>query len=153
MKNLILLLSFVLTLSSFVFAQRDERPREKIKALEKIKLLETLDLDEETAVKFFSRRKEHQDKIKELYNELDKKRDLIEDKISSTKDDNDPELKKLVDSYLTVHQKLSDERKRFFNSLSDILTNKQLAELTLFEKRFREEIRKLLFHKKKINRD
>jgi hypothetical protein len=44
---------------------------------------------------------------------------------------------------------MDEERERFFNSLNDILTYKQLAELTLFERRFREEIRDVLFHKKR----
>jgi len=149
MKTIILFWSFILFISSISFAQRDERPREKIKALEKIKLLEALDLGEETAVKFFSRRKEHQENTQGLFNELDEKRDLIKNKISTASDDNDPELKKLVDSYFLTQQKLNDERKRFFNSLTDILTNKQIAELIIFEKRFREEIRDVLFHKKR----
>jgi hypothetical protein len=124
------------------------RKGEKIEALEKLKLLEVLDMDEETAIKFFSRRNEHKQNIKDLFDELDEKLNTIEEKISDVKDDNDPELKKLVDSYYVTHQKLDEERKRFFNSLSDILTNKQIAQLTIFERRFKEEIRDALFFKK-----
>ncbi|MDO8549537.1 MAG: hypothetical protein Q7S39_05210 [Ignavibacteria bacterium] len=154
-KNWILSLSVILFFSCFTFAQRDRKdePREKIEALEKIKLLEVLNLDEDTAIKFFTRRNEHQQKMKELFDELDSKRDKIKDKISSAKDDNDPELKKLTDSYFSTQQKLEQEKKRFFDSLSDILTYKQIAELTLFERRFREEIRDMLFMKKKRLKD
>jgi len=132
---------------------RKGEPKEKIEALEKIKLLEVLDMNEETAIKFFARRNEHQQKMKELFYGIDEKLDKIKDKTSSTKDDNDPELKKLIDNYLLAHQKLDEERKRFFNSLNDILTYKQIAEFTLFERRFREEIRDVLFPRKKRIKD
>jgi gas vesicle protein len=142
---------FLLIFSVTIFSQHDRRngPRDKIEALERIKLLETLDMDEETALKFFARRNEHMERMKVLMDEVDTQFNKIKNKISATKDDNDPELKKLVDSYLETHKKMDEERERFFNSLNDILTYKQLAELTLFERRFREEIRDVLFHKKR----
>ncbi|OGU72161.1 MAG: hypothetical protein A2V93_08685 [Ignavibacteria bacterium RBG_16_34_14] len=148
MKNWILVILFF---SSIIYSQphRKGDSREKIEALEKIKLLEVLNMNEETAIKFFARRNEHQGKMKGLFDELDEKLGKLKDKISSVKDDNDPELKKLIDSYFITHQRLDEERKRFFNSLNDILTYKQIAELTLFERQFREEIRDVLFLKKK----
>ncbi len=151
MKTTLLPFLFMLILTTSAFSQDDKKgnPKEKIEALEKIKLLETLDMDEETAVKFFTRHNEHKDKMKKLFDEIDLQFGKIENKISSVKDENDPELKKLVDNYLVAHQKIEEEKKRFFNSLSDILSNKQLAQLAIFERRFKEEIRDVLFHHKK----
>jgi len=142
---------FILVLSIAVYSQGDKRgdPKEKIEALEKIKLLETLDLDEETALKFFARRNEHMSNMKKLFDENDLQFGKIENKLSSIKDENDPELKKLVDNYLAAHLRIEEEKKRFFNSLSDILSNKQLAQLAIFERRFKEEIRDVLFRHKK----
>ena len=147
----VVFLSFftVLLLQIAIFAQDDRKrdPREKIESLEKIKLLETLDLDEETAIKFFARRNEHKEKIKALMNEQDAQYQKIDDKLSTLTNENDPELKKMIDKYLSINQKMDDERKRFFDSLSDILTLKQQAKLAIFEKRFRQEIRDILFHR------
>lgn len=155
MKIKFFFLISILIFSCLIYAQpyKKGNSKEKIEALEKIKILEVLEMNEETAIKFFARRNEHQKKMKELFNELDEKLAKIKDKTSSTEDNNDPELKKLIDSYFTTHQKLEDERKRFFNSLNDILTYKQIAELTLFERRFREEIKDLLFPRKKRMKD
>jgi hypothetical protein len=141
-------LSFLI-LQVAIYSQDDKKgdPREKIESLEKIKLLETLNLDEDTAVKFFARRNEHKEKMKALMDEQDAQYKKIEDKLSSLTNDNDPSLKKMIDSYLTINQKMDDERKRFFDSLSDILTLKQQAKLAIFEKRFRQEIRDILFHR------
>jgi NAD+--asparagine ADP-ribosyltransferase len=151
MKKMILSMLFILLFCSITAAQKDRKkdPRDKIEALEKIKLLETLDMDEETAVKFFARRNEHQEKMKLMFDELDEKREVIKNKVSSIKDENDPELKKLLDTYFSSQQKLDEEKMRFINSLTDILSYKQIAELTLFERRFREEIRDILFPHRK----
>ena len=150
----IIFLSFLpfLILQVAVLNAQDDRkgdPREKIESLEKIKLLETLDLDEETALKFFARRNEHKDRMKDFMDEQDAQYEKIENKISTLTNDNDPELKKMIDNYLSINQKMDEERKRFFNSLSDILTLKQQAKLALFERRFRQEIRDVLFHPRK----
>lgn len=155
MKKVVILISFTLLICSFTTAQRNEKrdSKEKIAALEKIKLIESLNMDEDTVVKFFARRNEHQEKMKELLSELDEKRNKIKDKISSAKDDNDPEFKKLIENYFSAQQKLEEERQTFFNTLTDILTYRQMAELTLFERRFREEIRDVLIHHKKRKRD
>jgi len=148
----IVFLSFftVLLLQVIIYSQdekkEDRDPREKIESLEKIKLLETLDLDEETAIKFFARRNDHKEKMRTLMDEQDAQYHKIEDKLSSLTNENDPELKKMIGNYLSVYQKMDDERKRFFNSLSDILTLKQQAKLAIFERRFRQEIRDILFH-------
>jgi len=142
---------FILIIQVAVYSQGERKgdPRGKIESLEKIKLLETLNLDEETALKFFARRNEHRERMKAFMDEQDTQYEKIENKISSLTNDNDPELKKMIDSYLSTNQKMDEERKRFFNSLSDILTIKQLAKLALFERRFREEIRDVLFHPRK----
>lgn len=150
MKAAVLSLLILILFSPEFFAQVNKKDgREKIEALEKLKLIEVLKMDEETSVKFFTRRNEHQGKMKDLFRELDSKRENIKNKLSAVSDDNDAELKKLIDSYFITHQRLDDEKKRFINSLSDILTYKQIAELTLFEKRFREEIRDVLYPKMK----
>ncbi len=155
MKKIFLLLPLIIIFSCFSYGQRDEKrdPREKIEALEKIKLLEVLNLDEETAIKFFARRNDHQKKMKEVFEELEQQRKKINEKVSSVKNDNEPEIKKMVDNYFATQQKLDEERKKFIYSLNDILSYKQIAQLTLFERRFREEIRDFLFPHKKRMRD
>ena len=64
MKRIIISSLFALLLSSFLFAQRGEGPGEwgrmggQIEQLEKIKIIEELNMDEETTLRFFSRRNE-----------------------------------------------------------------------------------------------
>ena len=124
-------------------------PPDKIKELEKVKLLEVLDMDEETTLKFFTRRNEHLKKMEELNKSCDDELSKIEEKIKSSENENDPEFIKLVDDYLAEQDKFNAERRVFLNSVKDILTPIQLAKLVVFEQRFREEIREILYRDKR----
>ncbi len=141
--NFSLLLIFLL-LSAVVFAQgkRDHKgPREKIEQLEKLKLIEALDMDEQTTLKFFARRNDSHDRIDKMNDSLDLIADSLESKFSKGDDSG---YRDLVNKYLSIEKQIAVEHTQFVNSLYDILSNEQVAKLIVFEKRFREEIRHLL---------
>ncbi|MDQ7815608.1 MAG: hypothetical protein RDU14_01120 [Melioribacteraceae bacterium] len=128
--------------------RRSERPFEKIEQLEKAKLIEVLDLNEEMAIKFFARRNEHQKNMRELMNNRES---LLNDLEKNIKE------KGLKDSYyseqvnkILEHEKLmSLGKQEFIKSLSDILNPQQIAKLTVFEFKFRREIAKSLMGRKR----
>jgi hypothetical protein len=149
MKNSFSLFLILILLPIMVFAQgrRDLKgPRGKIEQLEKIKLIEALDLDEETTLKFFARRNESRNRIDQLNDSLDTIVDNLESRFSKR---DDTGYKDLINKYLSIEKQISEEHTQFINSLYDILTNEQVAKLIVFEKRFREEIRHLLLRGRK----
>ncbi|HKI77903.1 MAG TPA: hypothetical protein VKA26_05135 [Ignavibacteriaceae bacterium] len=123
--------------------------RGKIEELEKIKLIETLKMDEQTTLKFFARRTEFQNKVKELSKKSDDELDKISNYIEKNSDKNSIEMKKMINDYLSYSEMIAKEKTNFINSLNDILTYEQISKLLIFEKKFREEIRKLLFRQGK----
>jgi len=144
MKKTFSLLFILMMIPAFVFAQgmRDRKgPREKIEQLEKIKLIEALNMDEQTTLKFFARRNESRGRIDKLNDSLDTITDNLESKFSK---EDDSGYKDLINKYLSIQKQVASEHTQFINSLYDILTNEQVAKLIVFEKRFREEIRHLL---------
>ena len=147
MKNLKLVLLLSLSLSHILLSQgfmRDERgpfPEGKIAELEKIKLIEVLDLDEETMLKFFSRRNIHFTKMKAITLEKDS---LITDLNFRIKNESKTDYNIYIRKILSLDEDITLERKGFIESLKDILSSYQLAKLIVFEKRFRNEIRKEL---------
>ncbi|MGE5805501.1 MAG: hypothetical protein ACM34M_06885 [Ignavibacteria bacterium] len=81
-----------------------------------------------------------------------KEDDLIEelnDLAQSTDISGDPQLKKMIDETFKIRYEMDEERKTFINSLSDILTYKQVAKLIAFEPRFKKEIREILFKERR----
>ena len=58
---------------------------------------------------------------------------------------NEKELNSMIDKYLSYDNEIEKEREVFIHSLSDILSVTQIAKLVVFEKKFRDEIRDILF--------
>jgi hypothetical protein len=128
---------------------RDGEMREKIAQLEKIKLIEVMNMDEETTLRFFSRRSEFQRQHEEMRGNLDKKISDLESTLKSAKMITDAELQSMIDEILNLHLALEKERGNFIRSLDDILTTDQIARYVVFERRFKDELRRLLFHERK----
>lgn len=145
MKKVFFLLLIFSIVPSVIIAQgmRDRRgPREKIEQLEKVKLIDALDMDEQTTLKFFARRNEFRNRMDALNDSLDSIVDVLESDFSGK---NNTNYKELINNYLDIEKKIATEHTRFINSLYDILSIEQVAKLIVFEKRFREEIRHILF--------
>jgi hypothetical protein len=148
MKIYIYLFCFLSLVSIQSFAQFEDRPphhfRDKIFQLEKIKLIETLQMDEETTLRFFARRSETETAIDSLRRNLDALLDKINQEISGDSKTNDEELKTLIKKVSEIRLKIDQKRVDFVNSLSDILTTKQIAKFVVFEKKFRDDLAKSL---------
>ena len=142
-KGIFALIFIALIFSTFVTAQPQGRMRafQKMEELKKIKLIETLQMDEETSIKFFSRRSAHIKKIDELNELKDKQIEIIEDLL---KDKKDGSLRKATEDYYQIIERIHKERQNFLNSVSDILTEEQFAKFIVFEERFRSQVNELL---------
>ena len=143
-----ILFVFILVFPSFAQEngpQRNRKGQGKIEELEKIKLIDVLQMDEETTLKFFARRNEYQNKVKDLMTSANDQLGKISDYIKNNGDKNTVELKKMINEYLSYNEAVAKEKTKFINSLSDILSYEQISKLLVFEKHFREELRKLLF--------
>ena len=156
MNKIIAAVSFVL-IAAFVLNAQDLRqnnqgPLKKIEELEKVKLIETLGMDEQTTLKFFARRTKYREEqsllIKNTLNLVDQMSDLTK------KDDskNDEELKKMIVQYQDMENKILRKKQEFYNSLTDILTYNQIAKVIVFERKFKEEIRAALMQERQKGR-
>ncbi|NNG26660.1 MAG: hypothetical protein HKM87_03990 [Ignavibacteriaceae bacterium] len=148
MKNLISILIiialFSTTLNAQRFQDRKHKVPDRIMQLEKIKLIETLEMDEETTLKFFARKSESDRKAEEIQKAIDEKLDIMEQLLNR---DNslDEEFNTALSELNFMHQQLVETKTNFINSLDDFLSYKQIAKLVLFERKFREELRRAIF--------
>jgi hypothetical protein len=148
-KYLLTLLAVFILVSS-AFAQRHERmkPMQKMEELKKIKLIEILQMDEETSIKFFTRRSEHIKRIENLNKISKEKMDQLDGMLTDLKENNDQALKKEIDECLQIQENIMRERQNFFKSANEILTVEQMAKLVVFEEKFRNEVSGLLFRER-----
>lgn len=122
----------------------------KLEQLERLKLIDVLDLDEETTLRFFVRQKELRNRMEEYKKEGVKL--LTKMKYLINNDDKKDELKSTTDYYLALGEKIANKKIDFVKSLSDIFTEEQIAKLLIFEMKFREDIRGMLFKMRKKKR-
>ena len=81
--------------------------------------------------------KKHLDKIEEL--QLEKQ--MIMNELASKIENNEKvDSKKYRKRLEEIEQQMLDERKKFYNSLDDLLTNEQIAKFIVFQSKFRREI-------------
>lgn len=158
MKKLLYSVIISFLFSIMMFAQQGTEPNgrmqgnhpmrhgamKKIRELEKVKLIEALNLNEENTLKFFARRNQQQNDLKELENHLDGVLDDLQDELNKGKDASESNLKKLTDDFYNVTTEIHKNRNEFLASLKDILTTDQIARLIVFDRNFREEMREIL---------
>ena len=162
MKKLILLITAVLFIGGPAAAQQmppgdmgpggDRGPDKKIEELEKIKLIDALNMDETTTLKFFARRNKFRNEMKEMASDGDNILKKINTELDKGKEADQASLKSLITQYSEIQVKMVKKRGEFINSLSDILSTDQIAKMLVFEKKFRDEIRRALFHERMKHR-
>jgi hypothetical protein len=128
---------------------RDGEMRERMAQLEKIKLIEVMNMDEETTLRFFSRRSEFLKKHDEMRDNIDGKIDQLEATLKSARMVTESELQNMINEILELHLAFENKRAEFVRSLNDILSTDQIARYVVFEKRFKDELRRLLLHDRK----
>jgi len=131
---------------------KPNKHRYKLAQLEKAKLIEALELDEETSIRFFARRNQSKKDIDELEKKSDEIIVQLENTMKEKDSPKDENQKRLIADLLKTRLQIESEKQKFINSLSDILSTEQIARLLVFEKRFREEIRNVLFDRRSPNK-
>jgi tRNA A22 N-methylase len=145
---LIILIVITGTLSAQM-NNRMGRMRAKVEQLEKLKLIEVLNLNEEKSIRFFSRRNKYKIFQKKLLAERDSLYKVLSGMLSSGKE---MELVKIKNEIFNLDNKILVKRREFLSSLKDILTEKEIAKYILFEYNFKNEIRKQLMKQYKLNK-
>ena len=117
MKRIIAAVSFVLIAAFAVNAQgikhSEEGPLKKIEELEKVKLIETLGMDEQTTLKFFARRTKYREEQTQLFKNIQDVLDQMSDITMKNDGKNDEELKKMIDRYDDLENKILKKKQEF----------------------------------------
>lgn len=123
------------------------KPAERLAQLKKFKLIETLDLDEATAEKFFVRYNEGQRKIDRARRDL---RTAIEELQAAIRANvSDAELNAKTQSAMKALQELSSATLERLESVRSLLSPQQYAKLVVFEVRFFEHLQRALLERQR----
>jgi hypothetical protein len=128
-------------------AQENQNPApgkgyERVEQYKKIRLMEVLDLDEQTSIKFFARYNKNQELLRDLRKQqvqaLGRVQALRKSKAS------DDEYDKIISDLLSFEKQVNEAKAKYVDELKQVLTSKQLAEYLVFETRFQQNLRDLL---------
>jgi hypothetical protein len=149
--------------NSFVFAefipnhhlpmQRSTEQHARMEMMKIWKLTEYLSLTEVQAEKFFPVMKEHEDNIEKLRSERHRLEDEMLNRLSSS---NELLSLTLLDEFLenikSVEFRIYEEKNIFIYRLKNVLSNEQVANMAMFERHFRGEIRERIKIHRNIDR-
>ena len=133
-------------LTALAFAQDTQpaqqgRGLQRVEQFKKIRLMEVLNLDEQSSIKFFAR----YDKYEQQLHDLRQKQIQTFGQIQKLRKENaaDAEYEKVVNDLLALDTQFEDVKTKYVGELKDVLTSKQLAEYLAFEYRFQQNLRDL----------
>lgn len=148
MKNIILSFLVIILFAGLTYPQKMKEKmlqnRNKLEQLEKIKLIESLDMDEETSVRFFSRRNDFKKEMEIIENRNEEILSELEGTFSSKEKNIDVKRTQLLNELMENRRNIETKRQQFIVALKDIFTNEQTCKYVVFEKRFKDEIRNAL---------
>jgi hypothetical protein len=151
MKKIIFIAFLMIFVSDFALSQivkpRNHRSQSRIEKLEQLKLIESLDLDEEATLKFFARRSTHQKTMRDLQFQAEDKMIEIEETLK-TENFSNTQLKILIEDYSAIERSILNERIKFISSLDDILSTAQIAKLMIFERKFKQELKDVIIRER-----
>lgn len=145
----VLWLAAPLVIHAQQFNKFEDRPRakEKIEQLKKMRLIDILDMDEQTAEKFFTRYNQLQRKIEEVKVEL---QDAVTDLERSVraKTGKSGEYYRKADIILEKQTALNAAVADKIRAMKSLLTEEQYAKFIVFENNFAAQLQKMLLERK-----
>lgn len=147
--TLIIILAAVIVLPQNRFKRGDHGPFKKLNQLEKVKLLEILDLDDATAVKFFNLKDQHQKNMMDLRDKSDEILDLIEETLDGNDSKKTSSLSKLVEDYEANELEMTKLRINYLNDVQALLSIEKYAKYLVFDRKFKDEVRDLIMGDRK----
>ena len=137
---------FSIAVSSNLAAQ-DQPPMrgpgaERIEQFKKVRLLEVMNLDEETSIRFFTRYNKHIETMRALQRDHNARIDDLQ-KLSTSNAKN-VEIEQLIKDIGMSEEKIAETRSKFLEELKDVISIKQVAQYVVFERNFNKNLREIM---------
>jgi hypothetical protein len=134
----------LLCVASVAFSQEEdgERGRKRIEDYRRMKLIETLNLNEEQSIRFFAREKD----FRQLERGMTEQRQASIERLRQLSGGNpgDADVVKELQTLASINADILAKRRDYLLSLKDIITLKQIAQLVVFDDSFARELKRLL---------
>mgnify|MGYP001602249027 FL=1 len=118
------------------------RALERLEQYKKIRMMEVLNLDEQTSIRFFARYNKNQ----EILRDLRLKQNGMLERVQGLRksDASEAEYEKAIRELRTLEDNVNEAKAKYLDELAEVLSKRQLAEYIVFEWRFQQNLRELL---------
>ncbi|MHC1737289.1 MAG: hypothetical protein AB9882_04700 [Ignavibacteriaceae bacterium] len=151
MKTKFLLIFIIFLTVSAIQAQGRRNAFRKIDQIDLVKLLDVLNMDEQTSTKFLPKRKAFVEKRRESVIKLDSLEKFIDKGIKEDKAGSNV-VKKAINEYIELEKYIFTLRYDHLNSVKSLLTTEQLANYLQFDRKFKQELRDIIRENKRMGR-
>ena len=125
---------FIFTMLVLTFAYgsaQDQAPMrgpgaERIEQFKKVRLMETLKMDDETSIKFFSRYNKYMESLRTIQKDHNTLVDQLQKLTASNA--NNPDIEQAIKDIVMSEEKIAETRSKFLEELKGVISVKQIGE-------------------------
>jgi hypothetical protein len=117
----------------------EDRSPGQIEKLKTMRLIEILKLNEEDAARFVAKQRIHDDNIRAILEERNKRVDEVETLIDGGKEKAD--LAKKTQEVIAFDKKIFDERDRYYQEIGKFFSPEQFAKFIIYDRNFNRKVR------------
>lgn len=128
-----------------LIGQEDPTMLDKMKSFKKIMLIDKLKMNEEQAVRFFSRYQQHEEYIKQSHKELEQSLHNLDELQKSGRVDLDKAIQHVFEKDLVMRKTIIDRMK----AMKGILSEQQYAQYILIEHRLLDNLQNMVKQRQK----
>ena len=115
---------------------------ERIEQFKKVRLMETLKMDEETSIRFFARYNKYVESLHAIQKDHNSLIDQLQKLTKSTANNSD--IEQAIKDIEMSEEKISETRAKFLDELKEVISIKQIAEYVVFERNFNRNLREII---------
>ena len=141
---------FIFTMLVLTFAYgsaQDQAPMrgpgaERIEQFKKVRLMETLKMDDETSIRFFSRYNKYMESLHAIQKDHNTLVDQLQKLTASNA--NNPDIEQAIKDIVMSEEKIAETRSKFLEELKGVISVKQIGEYVVFERNFNRNLREIM---------
>jgi translation initiation factor 2 beta subunit (eIF-2beta)/eIF-5 len=115
---------------------------ERIEQFKKVRLIEVMNMDEETSIRFFARYNKHLESMRTIQKDHNALIDQLQKLCKSNA--NNSEIEHVLKDIGISEEKITETRSKFLEELKDVVSIKQVAEYVVFERNFNKNLREIM---------
>jgi len=115
---------------------------ERIEQFKKVRLMETLKLDEETSIRFFARYNKYIESLHAIQKDHNALIDQLQNQVKENAGNSD--LEQTIKDIEMSEEKIAETRAKFLEELKEVISVKQIGEYVVFERNFNKNLREIM---------